>query len=226
MTGEPLLTISKPVRGSRNKYPAIVFFLRREKSKMSGANEVAESIAAQATRDATQGQPSTTSRGEKAGKGDGSVMNSQIAVELCAPSSQEQLIVNVLEGRADGQIDDATADFAAEFRFEDYGIGLKFNDRNGLNEFFQKARELYPESSFEIGGISVAGDHVIAEWTLKTTHSEPFFGGSTRKTPISLHGASFVRTLNGKITEWADYYDGLTARRTALASYFTEWVEL
>jgi hypothetical protein len=26
--------------------------------------------------------------------------------------------------------------------------------------------------------------------------------------------------------DWAEYYDGLTARRTALASYFAEWIEL
>jgi len=31
---------------------------------------------------------------------------------------------------------------------------------------------------------------------------------------VSAHGASIVRTDNGKITDWADYYDGLTSRRT------------
>jgi hypothetical protein len=49
---------------------------------------------------------------------------------------------------------------------------------------------------------------------------------STVRFPISLHGASIVCIDNGKITDWSDYYDGLTSRRTALASYFTEWVEL
>ena len=38
-------------------------------------------------------------------------------------------------------------------------------------------------------------------------------------------GASVVRTENGRITSWSDYYDGLISRRTALASYFIEWVE-
>ena len=56
--------------------------------------------------------------------------------------------------------------------------------------------------------------------------TEPFYVGLSRKVPISLMGASIVRMENGKITEWADYYDGLTSRRTALASHFTEWVEL
>jgi hypothetical protein len=43
---------------------------------------------------------------------------------------------------------------------------------------------------------------------------------------ILLHGVSVVRTKNGEITEWSDYYDGLTSRRTALAAHFTDWGEL
>ncbi len=71
----------------------------------------------------------------------------------------------------------------------------------------------------------MSGDAVITEWTLQATLTEPFFGGLTRKVLVTVHGASIVRTDNGKITDWADYYDGLTSRRAALASYFTEWVE-
>src|SRR5258708_4672426 len=54
---------------------------------------------------------------------------------------------------------------------------------------------------------------------------EPFYGGLSRKVPVSLHGASIVRIDHGKIIDWSDYYDGLTSRRTALASYFTESVD-
>jgi limonene-1,2-epoxide hydrolase len=56
--------------------------------------------------------------------------------------------------------------------------------------------------------------------------TEPFHSGLSRKIPVSLQGTSIVRIGNGKITDWADYFDGLTSRRTALASYFKEWVEL
>jgi hypothetical protein len=59
-----------------------------------------------------------------------------------------------------------------------------------------------------------------------TVLTEPFFGGLSRKVPISLHGASMVRIEDGRVKEWSDYYDGLKSRRTALADYFTEWVEL
>ena len=66
----------------------------------------------------------------------------------------------------------------------------------------------------------MSGDHVIKQWTLHTVITEPFFGGL-----ISVHGASIVRTENGKVKDWSDYYDGLKSRRTALAAYFEEWVE-
>jgi hypothetical protein len=128
-------------------------------------------------------------------------------------------------GSMNGQIEDATAGFAEEFRFKDQGIGLEFNDKQRLAEFFQKARELYPDSLLQPDNIFVSGDHVIIEWTLQTTVTEPFYAGLSRKLPISLHGTSIVRTENGKITNWSDYYGGPASRRTALASYFTEWVE-
>ena len=125
-----------------------------------------------------------------------------------------------------GNIQDATACFAEKFQFIDHGIGLAFKDRERLAEFFQKTRELYPDSSLQTDRILVSGDYVITEWTLRATLTEPFYGGLSRKVPISLHGVSIVRIENGKITEWTDYYDGLTSRRTALAAYFEEPVEL
>ena len=36
----------------------------------------------------------------------------------------------------------------------------------------------------------------------------------------------FDWTHEGEIVEWADYYDGLKSRRTALAAHFQEWFEL
>jgi steroid delta-isomerase-like uncharacterized protein len=137
----------------------------------------------------------------------------------------ESVVLTALTHLNSGEIDDAVARFAEEFTFKDYGIGLEFKDRERLAEFFQKTRELYPDSLRQTNTIFVSGDHVIIEWTLQATLTEPFHG-LLRKVPISVHGTSIVRTNNGKITDWLDYYDGLTSRRTALASHFTEWVEL
>ena len=148
---------------------------------------------------------------------------SEISISVTA---QEELVLSVLRDLANGKVEDATGHFADEFRFTDHGIGLEFKDQQRLAEFFQKTRELCPESVLQTNTIFLSGDHVITEWTLQTILMEPFYGGLKWRVPVSLHGASIVRTENGKIIDWAEYYDGLTARRTALASYFTEWIEL
>ena len=136
------------------------------------------------------------------------------------------VVLSVLTHLKNGKIGDAIDCFADEFSFKDHGMGLEFNDKERLSEFFQKTRTLYPDSSLLADTIFVSGDHLIIEWTLQATLTEPYYGGLSRKVRVSIQGASIVRTDNGKITDWADYYDGLTSRRTALASYFSEWVEL
>ena len=141
-------------------------------------------------------------------------------------AAQGGVVSTMLMHLKNGKISDATACFAEKFEFKDRGIGLEFNNRERLAEFFQKTRELFPDSSLHTDRIFVSGDHVITEWTLETTLMEPFYGRLSRKVPVSLHRASIVRIDDGKITDWSDYYDGLTSRRTALASYFTEWVGL
>ena len=138
----------------------------------------------------------------------------------------EGVVLTVLERLRNGKIEDAIACFAEEFSFKDHGVDLEFKNKERLAEFFRKTRELYPDSLLQTDRILVSGDDVVTEWTLRTAVTEPFYGGLSRKVPISLHGASIVRMENGKITEWADYYDGLKSRRTALAAYFQEWVEL
>jgi len=146
-----------------------------------------------------------------------------------AVADREELILSVLRDLRNGHVEDATSRFAGEFRFKDHGMKLEFKDEERLSEFFQKTRELYPDSVLHTDTILVSGNHVITEWTLRTILTEPtgpFYLGFTWRFPVSLHGASIVRIENGRITDWTDYYDGLTSRRTALASYFTEWIEL
>ena len=150
--------------------------------------------------------------------------------EISIPgTAQEELILIVLRDLRNGQVEDAAGHFAEEFRFKDHGIGLEFKDKERLAEFFQKTRELYADSVLQTDTILMSGDHVIIEWTLRTILTEPtgpFYGGFTWRFPVSLHGTSIVRIENSRITDWTDYYDGLTSGRTALASYFTEWTEL
>ena len=140
--------------------------------------------------------------------------------------ASEGVVLRVLANLNDGRIEDALVGFAEEFRFKDHGIGLEFKDKERLAEFFYKIRELYPDSFLQTDAIFRSGNRVITEWTLQFTLTEPFYGGLKRTVKVSVQGASILRIENGKISDWADYYDGLTSRRTALASFFTEWIEL
>ena len=139
--------------------------------------------------------------------------------------SSERVVSEVLRHLNQKQIEDAIACFATDFRYQDHGIGLDFTAKERLIDFFRKTRELYPDYFVRTDQTFVSGDHVITQWTLQVTITEPFYAGLTRRIPLSIAGASIVRTDKGKIAEWDDYYDGLTARRTALAAHFTEWID-
>jgi steroid delta-isomerase-like uncharacterized protein len=147
---------------------------------------------------------------------------SGVSVQTLSP---ERVVSGVLRKLNQGQIEDATACFATDFRYKDHGIGLEFTDKQRLTEFFRKARELYPDYFVQADQTFVSGEHVITQWTLQVRVSEPFYARLTRRIPISIAGVSIVSVDDGNIADWADYYDGLTARRTALAAHFTEWVE-
>jgi hypothetical protein len=138
----------------------------------------------------------------------------------------EDVVLTVLERPRNGKIEDAIACFAEEFTFKDRGVDLEFKNKERLAEFFRKARELYPDSLLKTDAIFVSGDRVITEWTLQANVTKPYYAGVSLTFPVSVHGVSIVLIDNGKVADWSDYYDELTSRRSALASYFTEWVEL
>jgi steroid delta-isomerase-like uncharacterized protein len=139
----------------------------------------------------------------------------------------EGVVLTVLEHLSSGKIEDAIACFAEEFSFKDHGVDLEFKNKERLAEFFRKARELYPDSLLQTDAIFVSGDRVITEWTLQANVTKlGYYAGVSLTFPVSVRGVSIVLIDNGKIADWSDYYDALTSRRSALASYFTEWVEL
>ena len=141
-------------------------------------------------------------------------------------ANSESLVRAELTALREGQIDNAVNHFGEQFAFNDYGIGLEFRDKERLTEFFRKTRELYPDSLLRTDAILVSGDHVISEWTQQYRATVALIPAGPLKVPISLHGASVVQIENGEITRWSDYYDGLISRRTALASYFTDPIEV
>jgi len=139
----------------------------------------------------------------------------EVGIATAAP---EKIVLAVISHLKKAEIDDALALFADQFSFKDHGIGLEFNAKNRLAEFFRKARELCPDTLVQTETIFVSGQHAFTEWTVRATLIEPVFDNWRQKVPISLHGASAVLAENGRIKRWSDYYDGLVSRHTALAS--------
>jgi steroid delta-isomerase-like uncharacterized protein len=116
--------------------------------------------------------------------------------------------------------------FDDQFTFTDHALGLEFNDKERLTEFFAKLREYFPDSERRDHTILSSDDRVVSEWTLAATKAEPFLDGRPRKVPINLQGISVVQLKNGKISQWSDYYDQLKSRREGVTAFFTEWIEL
>jgi len=150
----------------------------------------------------------------------------KVEMSMICIGTSEAMVLTVLLDLNNGKVDDAVAPFAEEFTFKDQGLGLEFKDRKQLAEFFNKTRELYPNATWKTDKVFLSDENVIVAWTLQFTLLEPFYDSLSRKLPVAVEGISIARIANGKISEWTDYYDGLSSRRTALASHFTEWVEV
>ena len=80
---------------------------------------------------------------------------------LSEMAARNEDVLRALTRLKNGEIEDAIADFAEEFCFNDRGLGLEFTNRQRLREFLQKERELYPDSSFQAKNIPhCVGTHV------------------------------------------------------------------
>jgi hypothetical protein len=75
--------------------------------------------------------------------------------------TSEHFVLNVLTKLQNGQISQFVDSFADQFKFSDYGIGLDFEDKERLTEFFRKTRELYPDSVLATEMIFVSEDGCV-----------------------------------------------------------------
>jgi steroid delta-isomerase-like uncharacterized protein len=142
------------------------------------------------------------------------------------PTTPDRILQTALAAWRQGNFVEAVDQFNDQFTFTDHALGLEFKDKGRLTEFSAKIRELFPDSERRDNTIFSNGDHVISEWTLTATKTEPFLGGLLRKVPICMRGISVVQIKNRRISQWSDYYDQLKSRRSGLAAWFTEWIEL
>src|SRR5262249_52853957 len=94
-------------------------------------------------------------------------------------SAPKRILQSVLAALNDGKISKAVDQFDDHFTFTDHALDLEFTDKRRLVEFFQKSRELFPDTVVEVDSNFQCGDYVIGEWKLTaTTQTVPY--GSTR----------------------------------------------
>jgi ketosteroid isomerase-like protein len=160
-------------------------------------------------------------------KGDRIKISTRITPDngLTRVAAPHRILESVVAALNQGQISKAVDQFDDDLRFTDHALGLEFTDKRRLTEFFQKWRELFPDTVVEVDSTFECGDHAIAEWKLTATESAGYGSMQFRK-PIFLRGTSVVQTKNGRVTRWSDYYDQLTSRRVSVAAFFEDWVEL
>jgi hypothetical protein len=85
---------------------------------------------------------------------------SDIQVETEVP---HEVVLTVLTHLQKGEISEATSYFAERFHFNDHGIELEFTDSSRLADFFNKSREVYPDSSLRTDMVLVSGDYVTIQ---------------------------------------------------------------
>ena len=153
------------------------------------------------------------------------IMNSTLNMQSARTGLSKEVVSSVIANLNEGNISHAVDEFGEQFKFTDHALGLEFDDKARLGEFFQKSHELFPDGHLELTAIFECGSHVIVEWNLTATHIEPFWFGPERRVRRSLPGISVVSITGARISEWSDYYDQITARRGRLADFFTEWIE-
>jgi hypothetical protein len=78
---------------------------------------------------------------------------------------------SVLAALNAGKISEALDQFKGQFEYIDYAPGLEFVDKLRLTEFFQKSRELFPDTVVQVNVTFECEDHALVEWTL-TSNSD------------------------------------------------------
>ena len=131
---------------------------------------------------------------------------------------------SALGALSEGRVSELVEQFTDNFTFNDHALTLEFTDKPRLTDFFEKCRELFPDTTLQIVSICEDGDRAFAQWKLCATQTVPY-GSISYQFPISLFGATIVHVENGRIVAWSDYYDQISSRRMSLGAFFTDWVE-
>src|SRR5215469_2366388 len=113
-------------------------------------------------------------------------------------NAPQYLLRAVLAALSQGRISEAVDQFDDNFTFNDRALGLEFEDKKRLREFFEKSRELFPDTAVEVISAYESGDTAFSEWRLTATWPT-YYVSVPLQLPISLLGASIAKIQNGRI---------------------------
>ena len=146
--------------------------------------------------------------------------------ELTITAAPQQILQSALAAFNQGRFSEVVKHFDRDgcFKFSDHALAIDFMEKARVTEFFEKSRELFPDTTLEVISFFEDGEHAIAEWKLTATQTAQY-GSISYRFPISLPGTTVVHVEKGKIVRWSDYYDQSTSQRMSLGAFFTDWIE-
>jgi steroid delta-isomerase-like uncharacterized protein len=121
-----------------------------------------------------------------------------------------QTVRRFYEAFGAGDLDAATAVFAADVRMTDPDLGT-VEGLGGFRDYLGSLKRPLPDAGAIIERIYEAGDTVIVEGRFTGTNTGPLEGSEGETPPsgrkVDLPFADFSRLSDGKIIEYRTYYD-------------------
>ena len=91
-------------------------------------------------------------------------MSSNLNIQSNQITPSENVVSIILTELNRGNVINAVNLFGEDFKFIDHALGLEFNDKERLEVFFCKIREIFPDAHVNVTTIIESGNRVVAEW--------------------------------------------------------------
>jgi len=112
-----------------------------------------------------------------------------------------RIVQLALAALSEGRVSELAEQFDQHFPFNDHSLGLEFTNKASLTEFFEKSRELFPETTLEMVSLFESGNRAIAEWILAATQTQP--DGSISYRLLSNGRTATTKTHRDSRAGWA-----------------------
>jgi predicted ester cyclase len=69
-------------------------------------------------------------------------------------------------------------------------------------EFWEMAKQAFPDMKFEVDLVLESGEYVVSNWTITGTHSgSPYYDVQPSGNKVNINGTAILRFENGKVIE-------------------------